>query len=81
MRKFYQLVDETVEASKISGSNLFLEEINNEMSKVHAIYEFGNGDLTKVINTIFEDTSDDSVYSGNDITEDMIDKVLNAIDK
>ena len=84
MRKFYQLIDETVDAAKISGANLFLEELNNELSKGHAIYE--NGNLNTVINAIFEDTDEDdpeynqALEANDEVSDELIDKVLKAID-
>lgn len=85
MRKFYQLIDETVDAAKISGANLFLEELNNDLSKDHAILEGGH--INNIINTIFEDSEEEdmkyqqSLEENDDISDELIDKVLRAIDE
>ena len=85
MRKFYQLINETVDSAKISGSNLFLEELDNDLSKDYAFFEHGS--IDGVINAIFEDDcSGDAEYfntieENDDVSDELIDKVLRAIDE
>lgn len=85
MRKFYQLINETVDAAKISGANLFLEELNNDLSKDCAILEGGH--INNIINAIFEDSEEEdmkyqqSLEENDGISDELIDKVLRAIDE